>query len=111
MPRPLLPLTALPALLLAALAMAATACFDRPTPACAFLCDDDGTCPEGYRCAPDQWCKRADVSTDFECGPSAAPDAAVPDATSDAALPDATPPDGLPADAATSPDANGATLR
>lgn len=107
----------LPALLLAALA-ATAACFDRPTPACAFLCDEDGTCPDGYRCAPDQWCKRADVSPDLECGPSVAPDASPGDITADAG-PDATPddmdaapePDAFLVDAATPPDANPAALR
>jgi hypothetical protein len=98
-------------------------CFDRPTPACAFLCGDDGACPDGYRCAADQWCKRDDVADGFECGPApadAAPDAppatpvdaAPPDAPADAAPdgPDDAAPDAMPTDAS-APDAIAAGLR
>ena len=50
-------------LLLATLSLAAVAltsgCYDTPKPTCAFLCGDDGACPDGYSCAGDGWCKRA----------------------------------------------------
>jgi hypothetical protein len=100
------------------------ACFDKPTPACAFWCGAESACPDGYRCAADQWCKREDVPDSHECGPGptqdAAPgpaDAAPADAGDasppDAALPDAALPDAAPVPAidAALPDANGAGLR
>jgi hypothetical protein len=79
-------------LLAGLLAGAATSsgCFDRPRPACAFWCGDDGACPDGYRCATDQWCKREDVAETFACGPGPDQDAAPP--AIDAARPDATTP-------------------
>ncbi len=99
------------------------ACFDKPTPACAFWCGVQSACPDGYRCAADQWCKREDVPESQECGPGptqdaapipvdAAPgdagDASPPDAALTDALPDAAP---VPAIDAALPDANGAGLR
>lgn len=109
-------------------------CFDRPKPACAFWCGDDGSCPDGYRCATDQWCKRNDIFDDFECGPGPAPgdiDASPDDvdaapggldaapggdaAPADAAPADAGPPDAGAPDAgapdAAAPDANTVGLR
>lgn len=107
------------------------ACFNKPEPACAFWCGVQSACPEGYRCAADQWCKREDVAEDFACGPGPTQDAAPapPDATTDAApgdaadaapgdAADAAPSDAAPSDAApvpvidaALPDANGAGLR
>ncbi len=73
-------------------ALAASACFDPPEPACGLACGPGERCPDGYRCAPDGWCKRADVDDDFDCGAAlldaAEPDAGAsdePDASSDAA--------------------------
>lgn len=117
--RPLLGL-----LLLAGLAL--PACYDTPTPACAFLCGQGGACPDGYTCRADSWCRREDVPDDTVCAPpsdasptaadaapgdastfDAAPldaalfDAATSDAaTPDAAAPDASLPDASPPDAA-----------
>jgi hypothetical protein len=107
-------------------------CFDRPRPACAFWCGEDSACPDGYRCASDQWCKREDVADGFECGPGPAADASPPaldagpgmdgapgldaapaiDAAPglDAAAPDAAAPDAAAPDAAP-PDANAVGLR
>lgn len=111
------------------------ACFDKPAPACAFWCGVQSACPDGYRCATDQWCKREDVPDTYECGPGptedAAPapadaslidaslidaspiDAAPPDSPLDARPPDASLPDAAPVPAidAALPDANGAGLR
>lgn len=76
--------------------LALAACYETPTPACAFACSQDGDCPGGYSCRADDWCKRDDIDDDFVCGPPA-PDAAAlppdaaPDADAvdvDAALPD-----------------------
>lgn len=86
---------------LAAAAMTSAACFDAPTPACAFYCSAAGECPDGYACASDQWCKRSDLADNYQCGPGPAdaapppsPDASQPDAgPPDAAAPDAGPPD------------------
>ncbi|RMH43866.1 MAG: hypothetical protein D6689_03830 [Deltaproteobacteria bacterium] len=117
---------------IAAVAAAAlAACFDAPKPACAFLCGSDGACPDGYACAADGWCKRADVDPAFQCDPTVpppidaasadgaaadaaggidgapGPDAAAPDAAPpapDAAAPDAAAPDAAVPDAAV-PDA------
>lgn len=92
-------------LLLVALAglagVALGGCFDKPQPACAFWCGDDGACPDGYRCATDQWCKRDDVADGLACGPGPA-DAAAPDAPG---APDAAAADAAPADAPGAPDA------
>lgn len=103
------------------------ACFDKPAPACAFWCGTQGACPDGYRCAADEWCKREDVPESHACGPGptdaapadagpadASPDAGdagagpVDAALADAALPDAVP---VPAIDAAPPDAIGAGLR
>ncbi len=91
--------------LLAALAAAATsaACFDAPTPACAFYCSAAGECPDGYACASDQWCKRSDLADSYECGPG--PADAAPPPNPDASTPDAGPPDANSPDAA-APDAS-----
>jgi hypothetical protein len=98
-------------------------CFDKPAPACAFWCGTQGTCPDGYRCAEDQWCKREDVPEDHECGPGPTQDAAPPDgdlidaggidaSPADAGSGDAAPSDdAAPAIDAAPPDANGAGLR
>ena len=90
-------------------ALAFTACYETPKPACAFYCGQDDACPADYRCAADGWCKRADVAADFACGPAAPGlgiDAAAPDdaTPTDAARPDAALPDAAP-------DANAAALR
>lgn len=95
------------------------ACFDKPTPACAFWCGVQSACPDGYRCAADQWCKREDVPESQECGPGPTQDAApipvdaAPGDAGDASPPDAALPDAAPVPAidAALPDANGAGLR
>lgn len=60
------------------------ACFDSPRPSCAFLCGNDLSCPEGYTCATDGWCKREGLADDFVCD-GIAIDASVADAPADAA--------------------------
>lgn len=66
-----------------------TGCYDTPQPECAFLCGAGDSCPEGYACAGDGWCKRPDIAQDFQCAPP------VPDAAVDASIADAGP-DGGP---------------
>ena len=70
-------------LVLAALvAFGAAGCFDTPTPECAFACGPGGDCPDGYRCAPDNLCKRDDVDDEFDCPGIDAPVDAGVDASS-----------------------------
>ena len=83
-----------PASLAAGLALAVTltaGCFEAPRPECAFLCGQNDTCPEGYTCRGDGWCKREGVADDLDCGQVAvdAGDAAVLVAAVDAAPVDA----------------------
>jgi len=78
-------------LLVALLALAGGGCFDKPKPACAFLCGTDNACPAGYSCATDGWCKRDDMPN-ATCDELPA-DASVADAAAEA---DATPADGGP---------------
>lgn len=61
------------------------ACFDKPEPACALLCGGDGSCPDGYSCRGDGWCKRDDVADDLVCeiDASASQDAPAVDAALD----------------------------
>lgn len=66
----------------------AAGCFEAPKPNCAFLCGTDSSCPGGYTCAADGWCKRADLPATFACETgldAAVADAADPDAEVDAA--------------------------
>ncbi|MEZ4399437.1 MAG: choice-of-anchor D domain-containing protein [Kofleriaceae bacterium] len=90
---------------MATLLGAAGACYAPPRPDCAFLCGSDGSCGDGYYCAPDGWCKRDGVAPTLVCEPGsvdAAPaDAAVdapPDAVVDAPVDAAVdaPPDAAP---------------
>jgi hypothetical protein len=110
--------------LLSLLAAGLTGCFERPKPECAFLCGEGDSCPNGYACATDGWCKWVGVDPTFDCtggpvadaattdapvvdastidappAPDAAVDASAPDATVDAMPPDAMPPDADPPDA------------
>lgn len=100
------------------LALGLLACYSTPTPACAFVCGDDNSCPDGYSCAGDGWCKRNGAPENTMCGPQRPPDGAPPadapmndaltsDAAEagDAAAPDdAAPDDGAAGDAAISSD-------
>lgn len=87
--------------LTATLAALVTGCFDPPKPACAFLCGTDSSCPSGYTCAGDGWCKRDDVAPSFVCEPGTV-DAAVADApATDAAEVDAAEVDAAMVDAGT----------
>ena len=45
-----------------------SACYETPRPECAFQCGPTGTCPDGYACRADGWCKREGVPSDFDCG-------------------------------------------
>jgi hypothetical protein len=94
----------------------AAGCFETPQPVCAFLCGNGGDCPDGYDCAPDGFCKRADVNPNMACPgisieidasdvdaplvdaevPDADPTAPDADTTPDAAVPDAAVPDAAP---------------
>ncbi len=66
-------------IVLAAVAsLAVTACYDTPRPACAFLCGTDSSCPDGYFCATDGWCKSNGTADGLVCEPGAV-DAAVQD--------------------------------
>ncbi len=42
-------------------------CYTTPKPECAFLCGEADSCPDGYSCATDGWCKRDDVPSTFDC--------------------------------------------
>ncbi|MCG8420671.1 MAG: hypothetical protein MJE77_22355 [Proteobacteria bacterium] len=86
---------------IAALWLALAGCYETPKPACSFSCvDNNGACPEGYRCADDGWCKRDDVAADLDCGDNLRIDAAPPvDAPVDAPPVDAPPVDAPPVDA------------
>jgi hypothetical protein len=81
----------LDALLAGSLLVAATACYSTPRPECAFLCGEGGSCPDGYGCADDGWCKRDDVPATFDCV-GATVDAQIADTavSIDAETPDAT---------------------
>ena len=73
--------------------LALPACYETPTPACAFLCGQGSACPDGYTCRADSWCRRQDVPDDTVCLPPLS-DAATPEA-------DATPADAAAFDAST----------
>lgn len=73
-------------LLLWLAAVAVVACYETPTPECAFSCGDDGACPTGYTCRPDGWCKREGVTDDFQCAPPRPDAMPVIDAGPDAGL-------------------------
>ncbi|MBK9030400.1 MAG: choice-of-anchor D domain-containing protein [Myxococcales bacterium] len=62
--------------------VAATACYDTPRPSCAFLCGTDSSCPGGYYCAGDGWCKLDGVAETFVCEAGSV-DAAMADAAPD----------------------------
>lgn len=84
--------------LAAVASVAVTACYDTPRPACAFLCGTDSSCPDGYFCATDGWCKSTGTADNLVCEPgaidAAVQDTATPDAPDiDAGLPDASEPD------------------
>lgn len=91
------------ACLVAAAALAG--CYKTPTPECAFACEvgGDETCPDGYTCRADGFCKRDGVADGFACPDTvdaSSPDTPVTDAAgidmaTDAAVIDA------PTDAAT----------
>lgn len=75
------------------LGLGAAGCFETPKPSCAFLCGNDQSCPGGYTCASDGWCKLDGVGDGFVCDgvaidatPADAPvaDAPVADAPADA---------------------------
>jgi hypothetical protein len=74
-------------------AAALVACYQPPTPECAFSCVPGiaETCPGGYSCRGDGMCKREGVADDFACRdtPDAAIDGPVIDAPIDAAAIDA----------------------
>lgn len=105
------------------LSLSATACFSSPKPECAFACGDEASCPSGYRCVSDGWCKRDDVAESFTCSAVSLLDGATSDAldidaalidaaSEDAALVDAavdaTPVDATPIDAAVDADIDAA---
>ncbi|HTE53574.1 MAG TPA: hypothetical protein VK698_22115 [Kofleriaceae bacterium] len=75
-------------------AAALPGCYDTPRPTCAFLCGQDATCPDGYSCRADSWCKRDDVADDLACALSPADGAPIDSSPGDAApVPDASPAD------------------
>lgn len=78
------------------------ACYQTPQPECAFACDSDGLCPDGYSCRADSLCRRTDVPDDFACPNVSQLDADTP-------VPDSADPDG-PIDAMEDPDASAAAL-
>lgn len=50
-------------------ALALAACYETPKPECAFSCARENTCPGGYVCADDRWCKRKGQEN-VNCGSS-----------------------------------------
>lgn len=76
---------ALAAIATVGLLAGSAACFDTPRPSCAFLCGDDQSCPGGYTCASDGWCKLEGLDDGFVCD-GVAVDAPIADAPSDAAV-------------------------
>jgi hypothetical protein len=42
-------------------------CYSTPNPECAFLCGEADSCPDNYSCATDGWCKRNDITPDYDC--------------------------------------------
>jgi hypothetical protein len=85
-------------LALGSVAILATACFNKPQPACAFLCGPANACPDNYTCAADNRCHLVTASGLAQCQDSLPIDAAPP---GDAPLPDAAPADAAPVDANT----------
>ena len=77
--------------------VALSACFEAPEPDCAFACAQDKSCPDGYRCTTDGWCKRNDLPGRFQCNPASLIDGATVDVMSADAGPDAGPDVGLDA--------------
>jgi hypothetical protein len=63
-------------------------CYQTPRPACAFLCGEDGACPDGYECGGDNRCHRVESDGSLaECPDPLPIDASEPvDAAFDAAL-------------------------
>ena len=55
------------AVLVGSTLLATGSCYTTPKPECAFLCGEAESCPDGYSCAGDGWCKRDDVPTTFDC--------------------------------------------
>ena len=50
------------------------ACFDTPSPDCAFACGAEAeACPDGFSCRSDGLCKRNDLADDYECETLAPP--------------------------------------
>ena len=51
------------------LALLSVGCFDKPLPSCAFQCEPAApSCPDGYSCRADHWCKLESEADDYACG-------------------------------------------
>lgn len=48
-------------------AQARRVCYDAPQPACDFRCGDDGTCPSGYACGDDNYCRVHGAPAGLSC--------------------------------------------